>query len=139
MLQRGKITEESEVESRIPKSSILSCRVLSGGRGAVQWTTISFFLHHDYTDDICLLSHRVMVVGQMTLKKINANKTKVLSLTFHRTLPICVNELSIQGIDQFASLASEISVDGGTDLDFPPIKPHFSKIRRFRTLASPVF
>lgn len=49
---------------------------------------------------ICVLSHRIIDLRQMALEleteaswvglKINVNKTKVLSLICHRTLPICV-------------------------------------------------
>lgn len=59
----------------------------------------------DYADDICLLTHRVIYLGQMILhlKKeadrvgLNMNTNK-LNQTGHGTLPICINGQNIEGI-----------------------------------------
>lgn len=67
---------------------------------------MTFFLKFlDYADDIWLPSHRVMDLGQMALdlerkaSRVGLNKTKVLSLTAHRVLPIYINGQGIEGID----------------------------------------
>lgn len=75
---------------------------------------MKFFLKHlKYIEDICLLS-----IGSRTLPngsgfEVNNNKDKVLSPTNPHSLPICIDE---QSINQFERLQSVVSVDGGTEL-----------------------
>lgn len=70
----------------------------------------SFLKHLNYAQHICLLSHRVIDLAQIALdlkKKagsrlcLNTNKTKILSLTCHCPLPICINDQNIEGLEQF--------------------------------------
>lgn len=49
--------------------------------------------------------------------KISTNKTKVLSLAGHRTLPICNTGWNIKVVEQFVYFGSVVSADGGTELD----------------------
>lgn len=61
----------------------------------------SFLKHLNYADDICLLSQRVMDLGQMALNleketsrvglNVKFNKIDVLSSTGSSTSPICIN------------------------------------------------
>lgn len=46
--------------------------------------------------------------------KMNTRKGKVLNLTGQRTLPICIIERNIEGVDQFVYLGSFASADCGT-------------------------
>lgn len=48
---------------------------------------------------------------------INPNKIKVVSLTDHRTPPICIYGQKMEGVDQFVCLVIMVSADGGTELD----------------------
>lgn len=45
------------------------------------------------------------------------NKTKVLSMTGHCTLAICINGQNNDGVELFVYLNSVFSVDGGSELD----------------------
>lgn len=67
-----------------------------------------FLKYLDYEDDICLFSYWLMILGQVALDlerqaskvglKINTNKTKVFTLTDHRTFPIYFHGQNIEGI-----------------------------------------
>lgn len=53
-------------------------------------------------DGICLLSHRVMDLGQLTLhleEKINRRNTTVISLTGHPKLPLYEKGCNIEGVE----------------------------------------
>lgn len=63
--------------------------------GAVQWTMLSLFKHLNYTGEACLLIHRIIELGQLTLDSL------AFSLTAHCTLLICINEQNVEGVDQF--------------------------------------
>lgn len=87
----------------------------------------SFLEHPNYANDIHLLFYKVMDLGQMVLNfergqnivelKINTNRTKVLSLTSHRILTICINGQIIEVISQFVYFDSILSADDDIDLD----------------------
>lgn len=80
-------------------------------------------LKHLAYDDVCSLT-RIMDLGQWTLDferessrvrlKINTNKTKVLSMTDYRTLPICISGQSVEGVDQLVYLRSIVFADSDT-------------------------
>lgn len=70
-----------------------------------------------------LLSHQIMDFGQMTLdlKKeksrvglmVNTNKTNVLNLSGHRTLPTCINRQNIEGVKKLCISRKVTSADDG--------------------------
>lgn len=79
--------------------------------GAVQWTMLSLFKHLNYTGEACLLIHRIIELGQLTLDSL------AFSLTAHCTLLICINEQNVEGVDQFIQLDRIVSADSGIKFD----------------------
>lgn len=73
------IKSQFEVQSGVYKGCILSPvlfllvignvshAALFEKYGGLQWTVTSFFKYFNYTDEICLLSHRVMYLGRMAM------------------------------------------------------------------------
>lgn len=110
MQDKGKILEEVEFQSGVRSyhrylffsypSGYFDWRMLVG------WIDcVNFFKHLNWSDDITS-----KIVGLKT----NNNKTKVLSLKDHRTLPICINRQNIKAVESLVYLGSAIFADGDT-------------------------
>ena len=92
-----------------------------------------FLQHLDYANDICLLSHSVIVAANMLYShenkvayfglKIKTAKTNSMSIVNSSTTmqpranAIVLNGHPVQEVNQFMYLGSEICKDGGSDAD----------------------
>lgn len=82
----------------------------------------SFHKYLDYAHCMCFPTHRVMYLGQTALDlkekqgELERNTKKPKYSTWHCTLPIYINGLSIEGIDQLAYLGCVVLAHGGIKL-----------------------
>lgn len=96
----------------------------------IQWTLTSRLEDLDFADDICLLSQTnkdmsvklqrlIHYAGQVGLK-INVNKTKLMRLDTQQSrnlIPLSIDNVNIDEVDEFCYLGSIITKDGGAESD----------------------
>jgi hypothetical protein len=143
VLHRGKLSEQFQVHSGVRQGCLLSPllfllvisdvlrKALANSNRGIRWTLFDRLNHLDYADDITFLSHQIMDISEMVHNmereakiaglKINGPKTKLMSVMHEedtRQQPqICIGNHNIEVVTSFTYLGSELSIDGGAELD----------------------
>jgi len=112
----------------------------------IQWTFTTSLEDLDFADDLALLSHRIQdmrdktqaleVQGAKVGLKINASKTKLMSIGTKRDDGVSVIDGRIEEVDEFTYLGSIVSKKGGTDED---IQARIGKARQAFVMLRPIW
>ncbi|KAI0230676.1 hypothetical protein LSAT2_019011, partial [Lamellibrachia satsuma] len=108
----------------------------------IQWNLFSQLEYLDFADDLALLSETHKHMQQKTERlqekssqlglKINVGKTKVLKVNSRSSEPISLESGTVEEVQDFIYLGSNISTNGGADKD---VELRINKARHaFRTL-----
>ena len=112
-------------------------------RSGIQWTLFSQLEDLDFADDLALLSETHKKMQQKTERlqekssqlglKINVGKTKVMKVNNRSSEPISLESGTVEEVQDFIYLGSNISTNGGADKD---VELYINKARHaFRTLC----
>jgi hypothetical protein len=81
----------------------------------------------EFTDDICLISHKFEHMQEKTNKlsqvasrvglKINKNKTKYMTVNTHSNKNITVDSQAMEKVQRFTYLGSTVDAEGGAEAD----------------------
>jgi hypothetical protein len=154
----GKSDLTFEVKSGVRQGCVLSgllfitaidwvlSKATEDSRRGIRWTPFSQIEDLDYADDLALMSHterqiqekteRVGRFGQQVGLKINAKKTKLMTVNIDREVKTTVSGEDIETVKRFSYLGSVITENGGAEED---ILQRLSKARGAFARMGPVW
>ena len=140
VLHNGQLTRSFAVNQGVRQGCILSPilflvvidDILTAAVGdkevnGIQWRPFEKLSHLDYADDVCLMSPKkagletmsqhLYEYGKCAGLKINMAKTQIMSTNATSSVPIVIQNTTIQEVQQSTYLGSTLTPDGGAELD----------------------
>ena len=139
VIDNGKMSDWFDVKTGVRQGCVMSgflfimavdwvmTNTVRNRRRGLRWRFTSMLEDLDYADDIALLasncthmqekSSRLQAIGSFIGLEVNTQKTKIMRLNSRTQHPISINGTSLEDVDKFVYLGSEVGGYSGVESD----------------------